>query len=138
MRGRSRTDWFGVCLEAPDPQALADFYAAVLGWPVVQRDESGAAIQVGETSSYLSFQEAAGYVRPVWPAEPGEQLMMMHVDVAVDDLTEAVAAALELGATVAGYQPQEDCTVLLDPAGHPFCLYLDKPPGDQQASRETG
>ena len=56
--------------------------------------------------------------------------MMMHVDVAVDDVTEAVAAALELGATLAGHQPQEDCKVLLDPAGHPFCLYLDKPPGD--------
>jgi hypothetical protein len=25
----------------------------------------------------------------------------------------------------APYQPQDDCTVLLDPAGHPFCLYLD-------------
>jgi hypothetical protein len=25
MRGRSRTDWWGVVLEAPDAQALADF-----------------------------------------------------------------------------------------------------------------
>jgi hypothetical protein len=40
-------------------------------------------------------------------------------------LAGAVAAALELGATLGGVQPQEDCTVLLDPAGHPFCLYLD-------------
>ncbi|HSZ43609.1 MAG TPA: hypothetical protein VK817_26890 [Trebonia sp.] len=31
-----------------------------------------------------------------------------------------------LGAVVAGFQPQEDVRVLLDPAGHPFCLYLDK------------
>ena len=51
--------------------------------------------------------------------------MMMHIDVAVDDLAEAVAAAREFGATVAEYQPQEDCVVLLDPAGDPFCLYLD-------------
>jgi catechol 2,3-dioxygenase-like lactoylglutathione lyase family enzyme len=125
MRGRTKTDWWGLCLEAPDPQALADFYAAVLGWPVVNRDEHGAAIQIGETNSFISFQEAAEYVRPAWPAEPGKQLMMMHVDVAVDDLDAAVAAAQELGATRAGYQPQEDCVVLLDPAGHPFCLYLD-------------
>jgi Glyoxalase-like domain len=94
----------------------------------VRREERGAAIQVGETNAYLSFQEAAGYVRPVWPAEPGRQLMMMHVDVAVDDLTEAVAAALEPGAILAGHKTQEDRPVLLDPAGHPFCLYLDKPP----------
>ena len=126
MRGRANTDWWGLCLEAPDPQALADFYAAVLGWPVVERDEHGAAIQAGETNSFISFQEAAEYVRPVWPAEPGKQLMMMHIDVAVDDVDAAVAAARELGATLAEYQPQDECIVLLDPAGHPFCLYLDK------------
>ena len=116
MRGRTKTDWFGICLEAPEPQKLADFYAAVLGWPVVQRDEHGAAIQVGKANSYLSFQQATGYVRPTWPAEPGKQLMMMHVDVAVDDVAAAVAAALELGATLAEYQPQEDCNAPLDPA----------------------
>jgi len=125
MRGRTKTDWWGLCLEAPDPQALADFYAAVLGWPVVKRDEHGAAIQVGETNSFISFQEAAEYVRPAWPAEPGKQLMMMHIDVAVDDVDVAVASARELGATLAEYQPQAECIVLLDPAGHPFCLYLD-------------
>jgi catechol 2,3-dioxygenase-like lactoylglutathione lyase family enzyme len=126
MHGRTKTDWLGVCLEAPDPHALADFYAAILGWPVVQRDEHGAAIQVGETNSFVSFQEAELYVPPVWPAEPGKQLMMMHLDVAVDDLDAAVAAATELGATLAAHQPQDDVRVLLDPAGHPFCLYLDK------------
>jgi len=126
MRGRTKTDWFGVCLEAPDPQSLADFYAAVTGWPVSQRDEEGAAIRIGETNSFISFQTAAGYEPPVWPAEPGKQLMMMHLDVAVDDLDAAVAAATELGATLASYQPQDDVRVVLDPAGHPFCLYLDK------------
>jgi hypothetical protein len=65
-------------------------------------------------------------VRPTWPAERGRQLMMMHIDVAVDDLAAAVEAAQELGATLAEFQPQEDCVVLLDPAGHPFCLYLDQ------------
>ena len=125
MRGRARTNWVGVCLEAPDPQALADFYSAVLRWPVAQRDEDGAAIQFGEANAYISFQRATDFVPPTWPAEPGKQLMMMHIDVAVDDLDRAVAAAQELGATLAGFQPQDNCTVLLDPAGHPFCLYLD-------------
>ena len=46
MRGRAKANWVGVCLEAPDPQALADFYSAVLGWPVAQRDAHGAAIQL--------------------------------------------------------------------------------------------
>ena len=35
----------------------------------------------------------------------------------------AVARALELGAELPEHQPQENVRVLLDPAGHPFCLY---------------
>ena len=44
---------------------------------------------------------------------------------AVDDLEDAVTDAIELGAKLAEFQPQDDVRVLLDPAGHPFCLYLD-------------
>ena len=51
--------------------------------------------------------------------------MMMHIDIAVDDLAVAVADAVSLVATLAEFQPQEDVRVLLDPAGHPFCLYFD-------------
>jgi hypothetical protein len=49
----------------------------------------------------------------------------MHIDIAVDDLAGAAAGAVDLGATLAEFQPQDDVRVLLDPAGHPFCLYLD-------------
>jgi hypothetical protein len=49
--------------------------------------------------------------------------MMMHLDFEVVNLETAVAHALELGAEEAEYQPQKDVRVLLDPAGHPFCLY---------------
>jgi len=28
------------------------------------------------------------------------------------------------GATLAGFQPQDQVRVCLDPAGHPFCLFL--------------
>jgi catechol 2,3-dioxygenase-like lactoylglutathione lyase family enzyme len=126
MRGRSTTNWWGVVLEAPDPHALADFYSDLLGWPVVQTDPTGAAIQVPGTSSYLSFNSSPDYVPPAWPAAEGQQQMMLHIDIAVDDLPGAVADAVERGATLAEFQPQEDVRVLLDPAGHPFCLYLDE------------
>lgn len=125
MRGRVRTEWWGVVLDAPDGIALARFYSAVLGWPIAKEDPGGAAIAVPGTSSYLAFQSAADYVPPVWPAARSRQQMMMHIDVAVDDLEAAVADAVELGATVADFQPQDDNRVLLDPAGHPFCLYYD-------------
>jgi hypothetical protein len=50
---------------------------------------------------------------------------MMHFDFQVGDLDSAAAEAVALGATVAEHQPQENVRVLLDPAGHPFCLCRD-------------
>jgi len=49
--------------------------------------------------------------------------MMLHLDISVEDLDTGVAWALRSGATIAGHQPQEDVRVMLDPAGHPFCLF---------------
>lgn len=112
-------------LDAPDGVALARFYARLLGWPIAKQEDDGAAIQVPGTSSYLAFQSSPGYLPPAWPAAEGSQQTMAHLDVAVDDLAAAVAEAVELGATVADFQPQDGVRVLLDPAGHPFCLYLD-------------
>ncbi|CAN5836641.1 hypothetical protein BH24ACT6_BH24ACT6_16980 [soil metagenome] len=40
--------------------------------------------------------------------------------------TIGVFAAMALGATLAEHQPQANVRVLLDPAGHPFCLCLDE------------
>ena len=50
--------------------------------------------------------------------------MQLHLEIKVDDLDGALAFALECGATVAEFQPQDDVRVCLDPAGHPFCLWL--------------
>jgi hypothetical protein len=50
--------------------------------------------------------------------------MMLHLDLQVDDLDAAGAHALACGATLASHQPQDDVRVYLDPAGHPFCLFL--------------
>ena len=62
----------------------------------------------------------------MWPPAEGSQRTMMHFDFQVGELDSAVAEALELGATLAMSQPQENVRVLLDPAGHPFCLVLDQ------------
>ena len=49
----------------------------------------------------------------------------MHLDIEVDDLEAAGAQAVAAGAFLAEHQPQEDVRVYLDPAGHPFCLWVD-------------
>lgn len=121
----ARHDWWGVVLECPDPHALARFYSELLGWPIVKEDDEGAAVAPPEGVAYLAFQFAEGYVRPVWPAREGEQRITMHLDFEVTDLPSAMAHARELGAKDADHQPQDDVRVMLDPAGHPFCLYRD-------------
>jgi Glyoxalase-like domain len=50
---------------------------------------------------------------------------MMHLDFQVGDLEDALAEALALGTTLADHQPQDNVRVLIDPAGHPFCLCRD-------------
>ncbi|HLK94314.1 MAG TPA: VOC family protein [Nocardioidaceae bacterium] len=123
---RTSKQWWGVVLDAPDGVALAHFYARLLGWQVFSEGAGGAAVAPSEQAGYyLGFETNQHYVRPVWPTVPGEPQMSMHLDVEVDDLDQAVRHAVEAGAELAGYQPQQTVRVMLDPAGHPFCLYLD-------------
>lgn len=111
-------------LDSADAQALAAFYRQLLGWDVVADEEADwVMLRPAGGGAGLSFQTEPAYVRPVWPSTGDQQQMMTHLDIATDDLGGAVARACELGATVAEWQPQHDVRVMLDPAGHPFCLF---------------
>ncbi|WUD79040.1 VOC family protein [Streptomyces sp. NBC_00510] len=118
--------WWGTAMEAPDPAALAAFYGELLGWPVVHEEPGTSVVAAPEGPTYLVFQQATDYRAPTWPPADGDQRPMMHFDFQVGDLDTAVADAVALGASLAGRQPQENVRVLLDPAGHPFCLCLDE------------
>lgn len=129
---RGFTGWLGVVLDSPDPQALARFYQQLLGWEVSSSSPTWVEMLIRDpqgrgTSSNLAFQLETEYEAPTWPSQPGRQQMQFHLDVGVLDVAIAVDEALAIGATVASYQPQEDVRVMLDPHGHPFCLYEDKP-----------
>jgi catechol 2,3-dioxygenase-like lactoylglutathione lyase family enzyme len=113
-------------LDAPDPSRLARFYGELLGWPVGTDEPEWVTLRPPGGGAGLSFQLEDVYVRPTWPAGDGDQQMMSHLDIEVDDLAAASARAVALGATVAEFQPQEDVRVHLDPAGHPFCLWLNR------------
>jgi catechol 2,3-dioxygenase-like lactoylglutathione lyase family enzyme len=136
MRGRAQSDdsaqrwsrhgWWGVVLETPDAPTLARFYSELLGWEVAKDTQAWATVAPPGGVAYLGFQTSPEYVRPIWPAAKGSQQMMMHLDLEVSDLEAAMAHALELGAAKAEYQPQDNVRVLLDPDGHPFCLYAGK------------
>ena len=111
-------------LGAPDPKALALFYQRLLGWPIGADEPDWVTLRPGAGVPGLSFQLEAEHVPPDWPAGAGDQQMQLHLDIEVDDLDAAVAVAVEAGARVAEFQPQDDVRVLLDPAGHPFCLWV--------------
>jgi catechol 2,3-dioxygenase-like lactoylglutathione lyase family enzyme len=99
----------GTNIDAPDADALADFYRRLLGWTTRTEEPGWVVIQPNASDQAcggtLNFQTEARYVRPVWPAGPGDQQMMMHLEIKVDDLEASVAHAVAQGATLAEFQP---------------------------------
>jgi extradiol dioxygenase family protein len=134
---RTKTNWFGVVLDAPDARELAHFYQRLLGWQIFNEADDWVDLAPSEDAGYnLAFATEEKYVRPVWPSAEGAQQMSMHLDIEVDDLDAAVMYAIDAGAEVAAFQPQETVRVMLDPAGHPFCLYLDTSQTESGAAAE--
>ncbi|HEY3337079.1 MAG TPA: VOC family protein [Propionicimonas sp.] len=117
-----------ITLGTPDVFGLATFYARLLGWdppgPVAE-DEDWLGLRNADGGIGLAFQLEPTHARPVWPQNADDQQMQVHLEVLVDDLEKGVAHALACGASLAGFQPQEDVRVCLDPAGHPFCLWIE-------------
>lgn len=127
--------WSTVCIDCADAEAAAEFYSELLGWEIAARDEPKGPqdkspwllLRDPNGGVGLSFQAEAWYEPPVWPEEPGAQTKMLHLEIHVDDVHAAVERAVALGARVAPHQPPDrdpdELCVLLDPAGHPFCLW---------------
>ena len=114
-----------IVLDSGDPHALAGFYQRLLGGTIGKNEPDWVTLQPVDGGMVLAFAGEVDFVRPVWPSGALEQQMMIHLDFEVDDLDEAVDHAVVAGATVASYQPQELVRVMLDPAGHPFCLWVE-------------
>ncbi|MGP3948510.1 VOC family protein [Streptomyces sp. 7N604] len=130
-----------VNLDCADPQKMAHFYGGLLGWEPTAVEPDWVLMRHPHDGTGLSFQQTEGYERPTWPEEPGRQQKMIHLELRVtppsagDDgryseeegqaaLNEAVKLALSLGGTLAEPQFRTDLRVVLDPAGHPLCLFL--------------
>jgi predicted enzyme related to lactoylglutathione lyase len=106
-----------VNIDCPDPHALVSFYGQLLGWDVAHDEDEYGMVTSGGTA--LGFGRVEHYTPPSWPDAGAKQF---HLDLAVDDLDAAEQRCRELGATVPDHQPGDRWRVLLDPAGHLFCL----------------
>ncbi len=123
-----------VCLDCEDAHAMAAFYGGLLGWEPTFTEPDWVLMRNPAGGVGLSFQAEPGYRSPTWPEDADLQQKMIHLDVLVTPTEgqtpgEALAAALEVavsaGGTPSAHQPRDDLRVVLDPSGHPLCLFLD-------------
>ena len=108
-----------VTLDCADPRVEATFWSELLGWDILAVEDEYAMLR-GPDSAALGFGRVPDYVPPAWPNDRGSK--QYHFDLKASDIAAAERRCVELGATVPDDQPGETWRVLLDPAGHPFCL----------------
>jgi predicted enzyme related to lactoylglutathione lyase len=126
--------WGGLCLDCSDAEEMASFYGQLFGWHITGRDTpesrlggAGWICMSGPPGGpSVSFQAEDWYVPPSWPETPNRPTKMMHFEVRVVDMEASIARVVRAGGRVAPTQPADrDLTklrIVLDPAGHPFCL----------------
>ncbi len=121
--------WTTVCIDCRDAESLAGFYCRLLGWQITAGDGQGW-VQARDPNGGvgLNFQSEEWYRPPTWPEQLDEQAKMLHFEILVDDLEAAVSHAVSSGGSVAHHQPpdrdESRTRVMLDPEGHPFCLFV--------------
>lgn len=112
-----------ITLDCPYPPALAAFYQQATGLEPHPKSDADFAGLISEDGLLIGFQRVDAYRAPSWPYQTVPQQLHICFDVG-DDLDDAEARLLELGASKPGHQPHDEdrARVLTDPAGHPFCL----------------
>ncbi len=113
-----------VILDSADADGLSRFYERLLGWTRFDGEEfiTLANIEQGGFPAWITFQQADDYIPPVWPSALERQQQMAHLDFHVKNVQEGVEYALSCGATLSEIQFEDDWRVMIDPAGHPFCI----------------
>lgn len=106
-------------IDAADPDALAGFWAGLLGW-TVGPDTSGAPVARSDDGSSLPLRFSLS-------SAPRAGLNRIHLHLtstSVDDRDARVARALELGGRHldVGQLPEETHVVLADPEGNELCV----------------
>jgi hypothetical protein len=119
-----------VVFDASDLGAESAFWAGMLGGRVLADGDWHNVIDA-DGRWVMGVQLAPNHVPPDWPLGNAQQV---HLDLHVDDFTEAHDTAMALGARL--LQAADDLTadegnqVYADPAGHPFCIGWGQPDED--------
>jgi catechol 2,3-dioxygenase-like lactoylglutathione lyase family enzyme len=109
-------------VDCRDPEALASFWAAVLDYRVLGREEDGA-VEIGPEARFGGAAPTLVFA-PVPDPTPGK--VRLHIDVNPTDRDQdaELQRLFGLGATRAdvGQRGDEGWHVLADPEGNQFCL----------------
>ncbi|SDO61948.1 VOC family protein [Geodermatophilus sp. DSM 45219] len=111
-----------IVVDSRDPEALASWWAEVLGYRVLGRDEDGA-VEVGPEAGSGGAAPTLVFA-PVDRPSPGKPRLHLDVNATDRDQDAELGRLLALGATRAdvGQSGDESWHVLADPEGNPFCL----------------
>ena len=74
---RPEISLYSIVLDCSDAKALADFYAALLGWKKYTDNPEWISVGIKGQTPFLLFQEEPNYKPPVWPKEADQQI---HLD----------------------------------------------------------
>ena len=120
--------FIGVALDCANPEELSLFYQRLLGATVLWESDDSVGLRVPGSGVVLQLMRVDNYQPPTWPESDVPK--QMHLDfTAGAALDGPEARAVELGAQRADHQPDpRRWRVLLDPAGHPFCITTVAPP----------
>lgn len=105
-----------VVIDCSNPEALARFWQALIGGEVDVESADWTVLDGDDQGFYIGFQK-------VPEGKHGKN--RIHLDVEVDDLTEAIDEAEQLGARTIGSLVDEDdgsFQVMADPGGNEFCF----------------
>ncbi|WFE42710.1 VOC family protein [Micromonospora sp. WMMD998] len=130
-----------VVLDCTDARQLAEFYRALLGLTYRPGDEPPApgqpdrtdrswlVLQTSDGTPQLAFQQVAELSPPTWPNGPVPQQLHLDLSVSsVEELRAQHARVLDLGGRALpdrSDDSDEPYRVYADPAGHPFCIFVD-------------
>lgn len=119
-------EWEQVVVDAADPATLGRWWAAALGW-VVLNDSAGGTSQGGASEQEFEIRPSQDRLPgllfvPVPERKTGKN--RLHLDFRPDDQAAEVARFLAHGARRADVGQGEDdpWVVLTDPEGNEFCI----------------
>jgi catechol 2,3-dioxygenase-like lactoylglutathione lyase family enzyme len=117
-----------IVVDARDPEALAAWWAEVLGYRVLGREEG--AVEIGPEAGFGGAAPTLVFT-PVAEPAPGDPRLHMDLNATDRDQDAELERLLGLGATRADVGQREGWAgddegvswhVLADPEGNPFCL----------------